>query len=391
MFLRGMLLPRAWSRRRAVVAALVAAVAGLVLAALALSRDVATSRIVLGATGRHVVSATADPTRLPAAPANLASQKLAAIAPNDALSLNARMPFAAGALAPARPFMFAGSGEDRARATQCLALAAMAEAGGSDRGQRAVIQVVLNRVRHPAFAHTVCGVVFQGSERRTGCQFTFTCDGALQRRYADAAWAKARWRATQALDGQVFAAVGAATHYHTDWVYPVWSPQLAKLARIDTHLFFRWPGFWGSRDAARIEYRGGEPGIAALGFSPELAAVQQTIAGAGPIAPAALSNEVVVKHPDGGAFLVKLPARPTATGALSLGRRLCGGQGYCQVLGWSDRSAIPKGYPVSPAARKRLSFSYVIDAANDESVFYDCKLLAGVRREECMPLPLEAP
>ncbi|WP_398286925.1 cell wall hydrolase [Sphingomonas daechungensis] len=48
-------------------------------------------------------------------------------------------------------------------------------------GQRAVAQVVLNRVRHPAFPANVCGVVYEGSTRATGCQFTFTCDGSLMR------------------------------------------------------------------------------------------------------------------------------------------------------------------------------------------------------------------
>src|SRR3546814_17214212 len=85
------------------------------------------------------------------------------------------------------------------------------------------LPIVLNRVRHPAFPKTVCGVVFQGSERSTGCQFTFTCDGALTRRFSDAAWDRARDIAKAALTGHVAKAVGYATHYHTDWVVPYWS------------------------------------------------------------------------------------------------------------------------------------------------------------------------
>src|SRR6476660_5886742 len=65
------------------------------------------------------------------------------------------------------------------RSLQCLTQAIYYEARNqSDDGERAVAQVVLNRVRHPAFPNTVCGVVYQGAVRPGGgCQFTFTCDG----------------------------------------------------------------------------------------------------------------------------------------------------------------------------------------------------------------------
>ncbi|MGJ3626051.1 cell wall hydrolase [Sphingomonas sp. MMS24-JH45] len=85
------------------------------------------------------------------------------------------------------------------------------------------MQVVLNRLRHPAFPKTVCGVVFQGAERSTGCQFTFTCDGALARQPSPLAWDRARKVAAAALAGAVYRPVGYATHYHTDWVVPYWS------------------------------------------------------------------------------------------------------------------------------------------------------------------------
>src|SRR3546814_109789 len=122
----------------------------------------------------------------------------------------------------ARPFIFSGSPVDLARATDCLAAAQLYEAGDDAVGERAVAQVVLNRVRHPAFPKTVCGVVFQGQERATGCQFTFTCDGALARAPTQAAWERARDIARSALAGKVYRPVGYATHYHTDWVGPYW-------------------------------------------------------------------------------------------------------------------------------------------------------------------------
>ena len=82
----------------------------------------------------------------------------------------------------AKPFSLVGIGtNDRARALECLTAAIYYEAASeSDDGQRAVAQVVLNRVRHPAFPGTVCGTVYQGSER-AGCQFSFACDGAMAR------------------------------------------------------------------------------------------------------------------------------------------------------------------------------------------------------------------
>ena len=82
----------------------------------------------------------------------------------------------------AEPFAASPDPEMFERSLQCLTEAVYYEARSeSEEGQRAVAQVVLNRVRHPAYPNSVCGVVYQGSERVTGCQFSFTCDGALGR------------------------------------------------------------------------------------------------------------------------------------------------------------------------------------------------------------------
>lgn len=138
------------------------------------------------------------------------------------------------------------------RAVDCLAAAAWYEAGDAPDGERAVAQVVLNRARHPAFPASVCGVIFQGSERKTGCQFTFTCDGSLSaRRPSASAWVRARAIAQAALTGAVARDVGLATHYHADYVVPYWRDGLVKLAQVGAHLFYRWPGFWGSRSALK--------------------------------------------------------------------------------------------------------------------------------------------
>ncbi|HKP34666.1 MAG TPA: cell wall hydrolase, partial [Sphingomicrobium sp.] len=146
-----------------------------------------------------------------------------------------------------------------------LASAVYYEAGNQDEsGGRAVAQVVLNRVRHPAFPATVCGVVYQGSTRATGCQFTFTCDGSLNRRPDPDGWRRATQVAEQALDGAVYAPVGWATHYHADYVVPYWASTMAKNAVVGAHLFYRWAGGWGQPAVFAKTYAGHEPNAAAL-------------------------------------------------------------------------------------------------------------------------------
>jgi len=160
----------------------------------------------------------------------------------------------------ARALAYAGSLTDRARAQQCLTLAIYYEAATEpDAGQRAVAQVVLNRVAHPTYPDTVCGVVFQGSERRTGCQFSFTCDGAMARQPARMWWDRAATVARQALSGVVYAPVGLATHYHTVQIHPYWADSLQNVGTIGAHRFYRWRGAAGRSLAFSDTYRGGEP------------------------------------------------------------------------------------------------------------------------------------
>ncbi len=161
--------------------------------------------------------------------------------------------------APAR-LALGGTGTDRIRAQQCLTMAIYYEAAQeSEAGQRAVAQVVLNRVTHPAYPSTVCGVVFQGSERATGCQFTFTCDGSLTRRPAQPWWNRASRIARAALAGADADTIGTATHYHTANVHPDWADMLQPMGRIGAHLFYRWPGAAGLPAAFTSLYSGREP------------------------------------------------------------------------------------------------------------------------------------
>lgn len=160
----------------------------------------------------------------------------------------------------ARSMRIDNSGVNWTRAEQCLTAAIYYEAASeADAGQRAVAQVVLNRVAHPAYPNTVCGVVYQGSERTTGCQFSFTCDGSLARKPSRLFWMRAEAVARSALAGYVYAPVGLATHYHTVQVHPYWAPSLNYLGTIGAHRFYSFAGAAGRLGAFRFAYLGSEP------------------------------------------------------------------------------------------------------------------------------------
>lgn len=159
---------------------------------------------------------------------------------------------------PASRFALSALSRDpfvQAAALDCMTAAVYYEAANEPiSGQRAVAQVILNRVRHPAFPDSVCGVVFQGSERATGCQFTFTCDGSLYRKPSAALWSQARTVAAGALGGFVETSVGHATHYHAKYVVPYWAPSLTKLTTIGMHIFYQWKGGWSKPSAFSDRY-----------------------------------------------------------------------------------------------------------------------------------------
>ena len=206
-------------------------------------------------------SALAQPTAVP--PVAVIDQSEAeALIGQGAVAANAALPFAELGFAAASPFAIRGrTGLDQLRSLDCLSQAIYYEAGNeSEDGQRAVAQVVLNRVRHPAWPNSVCGVVYQGPMRPGGgCQFTFTCDGSLARSPGGVAWLRARRLAAEALSGRIFAPVGLSTHYHADYVFPAWAPRLAKTTVIGAHIFYRLPGAWGRPSAFSDAYAGREP------------------------------------------------------------------------------------------------------------------------------------
>jgi len=183
------------------------------------------------------------------------------LAPETAVAVNAQIPIDGAPGTAAAPFSLGkASAGTRGRALECLTSAIYYEAGQeSTDGQRAVAQVVLNRVRHPAFPNSVCGVVYEGSTRVTGCQFTFTCDGSMERRPVPILWNRARQVASDMLNGRVYAPVGHATHYHANYVVPYWASSLVKTSIEGAHIFYRWTGGWG-RAAAFSDHWSGREG-----------------------------------------------------------------------------------------------------------------------------------
>ncbi|MCC4253697.1 MAG: cell wall hydrolase [Pseudomonadota bacterium] len=326
--------------------------------------------------------------RPPTPPPPVEPVEVYALDRDEARRFNAAVPFSRLANPAARPFVFSGSEEDLARAVDCLAAAELYEAGDDAVGEQAVAQVVLNRVRHPAFPKTVCGVVFQGQERRTGCQFTFTCDGALARTPGAAAWSRAREIARAALAGKVYKPVGYATHYHTDWVVPYWSGSLDKITSVGTHLFFRWRGWWGTPPAFRFKRDGGEPLIgkiarlspahegggapAALDGPPvlvagtgaaELAAQPKQAIGADMLGKSVAGVKLAVLGPDGKSFLVELPGSGSPDGWPALARTFCAGRLECRIMAWKP-GATPAKLPLSDAQLDKMSFAYIHNAGS---------------------------
>jgi hypothetical protein len=101
--------------------------------------------------------------------------------------------------------------------------------------------VIINRTRSRAYPNSICGVVYQGSHRATGCQFTFTCDGSLGQRPRGRAWDRAQRVATAVMLGYTRPITQGATHYHTHAVNPVWNSGLVETVNVGSHVFYRFP------------------------------------------------------------------------------------------------------------------------------------------------------
>lgn len=201
-----------------------------------------------------------------------------------AVSLMLRPELGPDGSSTASRFRFASIGAlDGARDLDCLTQAVYYEARGeSPRGQAAVAQVVLNRVRHPSFPKTICAVVFQGAGlRRADCQFSFVCDGSMRQPLDVDAWGRAQHIAARALSGAVVAEIGNATHFHATRLGPQWGDGLVKVATVGLHVFYKFGHRHPDFQAQVIEASASKT-TAAPEVKPVLAALFPTAAAAEP-------------------------------------------------------------------------------------------------------------
>lgn len=385
-----------------------------ILIAIALAAGIVISAWVFSAPYRAApVKVVAKVAKL--TPPVVEEQRLIAIAPEEARDFNARQPIVVTSVLPASPYRFAGKPEARERAIDCLAAAAWYEAGDDATNERAVIQVILNRARHPAFPSTVCGVVFQGSDRPTGCQFTFTCDGALVRTPSAAAWTRARSLSTAALDGSVDASVGYATHYHANYVVPYWQSSLDKIATVGPHLFYKWKGYWGTKGAFGRRATTEEPFLPALArlspahamASAELLAaagigVVPTVAATGP-APALVIEGVREKSlrgavvrgqgSSGGAgqgsadadrYFLQLDAGTFPGNYATAAVALCKNKPTCSVMGWRDASKMAHTMPLTEEERQALTFYFTQHEGKGDKALWNCEQINRSNKAQCL-------
>ncbi len=210
------------------------------------------------------------------------------------------------------------------------------------------------------------------------------------------------------LGGATYAAVGNATHFHADYVYPWWSGKLDKVARVGPHLFFRWRGFWGSRQALSARYGGGEPdplvlrqtaeAVAAANPLPTLLqsgeavrSITAAAAGSAPGSAAASSSsrgraDRASATTVPGVHFVLVSGSDSPAELVARARALCPGDRFCQVYGWSDGDAVPTALPLSGEARRALRFSFLpARAGNAEAIYFDCRLFHEPAPGSCLP------
>ena len=259
---------------------------------------------------------------------DLARPPVLPLAIADAAQLNAVLPVDDTGLAPAQPFYLTASGAERQRATLCMTQAVYYEAALEPlEGQQAVAQTVINRVRHPDFPKSICGVVYEGSQLPIGCQFSFTCDGSLARPPIEPYWSRARDVALAALSGFVARDVGSATHYHADYVFPRWGPQMVKIVQLGAHIFYRYPGPAGAPQALTGRYGGGELAVSMAGPTAAAIAAAKAALQAGQVEMLASNAagerpRLVIPAADAGAPVTVIPPRPALPGQIVAGRRV---------------------------------------------------------------------
>jgi spore germination cell wall hydrolase CwlJ-like protein len=130
---------------------------------------------------------------------------------------------------------------------KCLATAIYFEARGEEvKGQAAVAQVILNRVRNPAYPASVCNVVYQNDSWVNRCQFSFACDGIPDVIADRRAYGLAKDVAMAVTGGKIFLPeVASSTHYNATYVSPRWARSMERMTQIGSHIFYRtFGGGW---------------------------------------------------------------------------------------------------------------------------------------------------
>lgn len=129
----------------------------------------------------------------------------------------------------------------------CLARGIYFEARGEPvKGQAAVAQVILNRVRNPHYPNSICGVVYQNQHWLNRCQFSFACDRIKDRINDKKLYKLAEHISAETTAGRIwFPQVGSSTHYHATYVAPKWRKKMKRVGKIGLHIFYRtYGGGW---------------------------------------------------------------------------------------------------------------------------------------------------
>jgi hypothetical protein len=206
------------------------------------------------------------------------------------------------------------------------------------------------------------------------------------------------------LSGNVFPAVGLATHYHTDWVVPYWSKSLEKIAQVGTHLFFRWPGYYGKQAAYSGRYASGEVvtgriqalveadqidraagDVAAIDPSME-SYMPKTVQLAGVTAVDLQGSAVRYANSATGDYIVRLEADAFPGSFAVLAHQMCKANDMCSVWGWTRPADMPMTFPIPAPAQRSASFLYEKTVARPTGVArWNCREFGDRPASQCLP------
>jgi hypothetical protein len=210
------------------------------------------------------------------------------------------------------------------------------------------------------------------------------------------------------LKGKVFATVGWATHYHTDWVVPYWASDLTKAAKVETHIFYLWRGYWGTSVAfrrslvlaepvipklARLSQAHAERGALTLDLGvPSEESVPAIDPGKAPLVLEGVSKRslgtavVRSQHGDQNQFFVQLDGKAFPGSFAISALAICKGKPRCTVFGWQDPSQTAQALPLSDAQRNAITFVYVRDDERGDRALWNCAQFDRPNKAQCLPV-----